>query len=92
MARLQRPHLGGNAEQLPKEILDMGRQIDQQIRFARMPEPVRIASRRHQPLVQRGIALGQMRDKSPVEAREPVPVVQIGERKPVFENEIRHTA
>ncbi len=72
MARLQRPHLDGNAEQMPKEILDMRRQIDQQVGFARMPEPVRIAPRRHQPLVQRGIALGQMRDKSPVEAHEPV--------------------
>ena len=56
-----------------------------------MPEPVRIAPRRHQPAVQRGIALRQMRHESPVEAREPVAVIQIGERKPVFEDEIGHT-
>ena len=33
MPRLQRPHLGRDAEQLAEKILEMRRQIDQQIEF-----------------------------------------------------------
>ena len=46
VARLQCPNLGADPEQLAEEILDMGRQIDEQVGFGRMPEPVRIAPRR----------------------------------------------
>ena len=55
MTRLQCPHIGRDAEQPAKEILDMRRQIDNEVRFGRMLEPVRIAPRRHQPLMQPGI-------------------------------------
>ena len=57
-----------------------------------MPEPVRVAPRRHQPVVQRDIARREMRDERAVEPHQPVAVVEIGEREPVFEGEIGHTA
>ncbi len=90
VARLQRANLGSDAEQRAEEILDMRRQFDQQLRFRRMSEPVRIAPPRHQPVVQRNICFGEMRDKGAIDAHEAVAIVKIGEREPVREKEIGH--
>ncbi len=90
MPRLQGPHLGRDPEQLAEKILDMRRQIDDEVRFGRMPEPLRIAPRRHQSMVQRSIAFGKMADKRPIDPHQPVAVVKIGERKFVFQAEVEH--
>ena len=68
--RLQRPHLGGDAEQLADEILEMRREIDQQVGFSLAVERLGCGARRHQPVVQRHVGRGEMRDKGAVEPHQ----------------------
>src|SRR6202022_4547201 len=90
VARLQRSDLGSNAEQLADEILEMGGQLDDEVGLGLMLDRVRIASRRHQPVVQRDVALSEMSDERLVEPNEAVAVVKIREGEPVLEGEIGH--
>ena len=90
MARLQRLHLVRDPEQIAEEILDVRRQFDEQIRLSLMLEPVRIAPRRHQPIVQSNIAVGEMANKRPIDAYETVAIIEIGETEAVRENKIGH--
>ncbi len=57
MPRLQGSCFRADAEQLAQKIFDVGRQLDEQLGLGRMTEAVRIASRRHQPMVQAAIGL-----------------------------------
>ena len=90
MTRLQCPHVGRDAEQPAKEILDMWRQIDNEVRLGRMLEPVRIAPCRHQPLMQPGIDFREMANKRPIDPRETAAIIEIGETEAMRENEIGH--
>jgi hypothetical protein len=90
MRRRQSPHLARNAEQLADKILEMRRQIDQQVRFLARFQRRRVAPRRHQAIVQLHLAGREMRDKSTIQAHEPVAIVKIGEHEAVLENKIRH--
>ena len=91
MTRLQCLHLGRDVEQPAKEILDMRRQIDNQVRLGRMPEAFRIAPCRHQPLMQPGIDFHEMADKRPIDPNETGAIIEIGETETMRENEIGHT-
>jgi len=55
-----------------------------------MLDRVRGASPRHQPVVQRDIARGQMGDERPIDTHETSAIVKIGYRKPVREDKIGH--
>jgi hypothetical protein len=90
MAGLQFAHRSGDAEQVGKKIFEVGRQIDEQACFVMPAEPVGVGSRRHQPIVQRAVARSEMGDKSAVDPDEAVALVEIGERKPVLQDEIGH--
>ncbi len=90
VARLQRADFGADPEQRPEEILDMRRQIDNQIGFGRMPEPVGVAPRRHQPGVQCLIRVGEFGDKGAIEPQKPLAIIEIGEFKPVFQVDFGH--
>ena len=90
MARLQRPHLRRDAEQLAEEILDMRRQLDQQIQFPGVPKGLGIAPRRHQPVMQRAIRRREIRDESPIDAHETVAVVEVGEGEREWQRQIGH--
>jgi len=90
MALLQRPNLGLDAEQLTGEILEMGREIDQQVRFVEALDRVRVAPRRHQSVVQTDINRSEMRDECTIEADQTLAGVKIGAGEPVLEDEIGH--
>src|SRR5215467_9199172 len=68
----------------------MGREVDEQVRLLVPLDGIRVAPRRHQPVVQTGIGLGEMRNKRPVEASQRLAVVKIGKGKPVLEGEFVH--
>ena len=90
MTRLQRPYIRLDAKQRADEILEVRREIDQEVGFVEALDRIRIAPRRHQPIMQPDIGLGEMGNKHPIKANEPVAVVKIGERKPVLEDEAGH--
>ena len=90
MARLQCPYLFGDPEQIAEKVFDVRGQLDEQIGFRLAPKPLRIAPRRHQPIVQRDITFGEMANKHPIDARQTVAVVEVGEIQAVRENEVGH--
>ena len=47
-------------------------------------------ARRHQPVVQRDVDGGEVRDKGAIEPDQPITVVKVGESEPVFQGEIGH--
>ena len=65
-------------------------EIDQQIGFRLAIERLGVGARRHQPVVQRYVAGGEMRDKGAVETDQALALVQIGKREPVFQGEFGH--
>ena len=65
MARLQHSQLGCDPEQLAEEIFEMGREIDQQVRFVEPLDRVGVAPSRHQPVMQTDITLGQVTQQTP---------------------------
>ena len=77
MARLQGPHLRGNAEQFADEILHMRGGIDQQIGFGFTVEAVGRGARRHQPVMQCDIARGEMRNEDPVQTNQSSAIVEV---------------
>ena len=87
---LKRPNLAGNAEEIADEILEMSRQIDDQIGFGLAVERVGRRARRHQPVVQRQFRRGELSDKRAVEPHQPVALVKIGKTEPVFQGEFDH--
>ncbi len=88
MTRLERAHLGLDAEEVADEILEMQREIDQQLGVRLGLERIGIAPRRHQAIVQLGVDRGEPRDEGRVEAHEAFPAVQILEGETVLESEI----
>ena len=68
----------------------MRREIDQQIGFGLAVERFGLGARRHQPVVQRDVAGGEMRDKGAIEPDQPVALVKIGKSEPVFQGEFGH--
>ncbi len=76
---------------MPEKILEVRRQIDDEVRLGPGCEPVGIGARRHQPVVQPDLARRQMPDKGAVEPHQPVAVVKIGEGKPMPQGEPAHT-
>ncbi len=90
VARLERPHLAGNAEEVAEEVLEMRREIDQQLAFALAVKRLGRGARRHQPIVQRRLGGGEMRDKGAVEPHEAVALIEIGKGQPVLQGEFGH--
>jgi len=90
VARLQGAHLAGDPEQLAEEILDIWRQIDEQVAFGLAVERLGLGAPRHQPRVQTDIGRREMRDKGAIEPDQPVALVKIGKTEPVFQGEIGH--
>ena len=90
MARLQRPHLGGDPEQLADEILEMRREIDEQVRISALLDAPRDRAApssaghaaRHRPRPDAR--------QTPDRADQAVPVIKIGEREPVLKDEVGH--
>lgn len=82
VARLQRPHFVCDAEQVSDEILEMGCRIDQKVRLAPVLDRAWLMPRCRQPAMQRDISLGEMGDKSPVEAHEAVAIVRPANESP----------
>ena len=90
VARLQCAHLTGDPEQLAEEILDMRREIDEQVAFGLAVERLRLGAPRHQPRVQTDIGGREVRDKGAIEPDQPVALVKIGKTEPVFQGEVGH--
>src|ERR1051325_10618043 len=90
MPRLQGPYLGGDAEQLAEEILEMRREIDQEIALGLAIDRFRIGATRYQPVVQGRVGRGEMRDKGAVEPDQPGALEKVGKREPVLQGEIGH--
>ena len=90
MARLQLSDLGFDPEQPADKVLQMRREIDQQVGFLEPLDRVGVAPRRHHPFMQSDIAPGQVGNKRPIEPHEAVAIIKIGEREPVLEDEIGH--
>ena len=88
--RLQRADLAGDAEEVADKIFEMRRQIDEKIGFVLAVERIGLGARRHQPVVQRRLDGGEMRDKGAVEPHQPVALVKIGKTEPVFQGEFGH--
>jgi hypothetical protein len=88
--RLQRADLAGDAEEVADEIFEMRRQIDEEIGFVLAVERIGLGARRHQPVVQRRLDGGEMRDKGAVEPDQPVALVKIGKTEPVLQGEFGH--
>jgi hypothetical protein len=84
MTRLERPDIRLDAEKPAEKILEMGREIDEEVRFVEALNRVRLAPRRHQPVMQPNVGLGEVGNKRPINANEPVAVVKIGEAQPVL--------
>ena len=75
VAGLQVADFGRDAEQLADEVLDCRGEIDQQIGFRLAIERIGVGARRHQPVVQRYVAGGEMRDKGAVETDQALALV-----------------
>ena len=87
MTRLERAHLSLDPEEIADEILEMRREVDQQLRVHLGLERVGIAPRRHQPVVQIRIGRAEPCDERRIETHEPVAAVQILEGEIVLELE-----
>ena len=90
MARLERAHLGFDGEQAAEKILEMRREIDDQVGLGLLVERGRVGARGHQPVVQRHIARGEMRDELAVEPDQPAAVVKLGKFEPVLQCKVGH--
>ena len=90
MPRLQIADFGRDAEQLADEVLDFRGEVDQQIGFRLAIERLGVGARRHQAVVQRYVAGGEVRDKGAVKTDQALALVQIGKREPVFQGEFGH--
>ena len=66
------------------------REIDQQVGFRLAVERIGCGARRHQPVVQRHFAGGEMRDKGAVEPDQALALVKIGKAEPVLQGEFGH--
>ena len=74
---LQSLDLGRNAEQGADEILDMGRQIDQQLGLVLAVERAGIEPGRHQPVMEIDVAVLQLGNESLIEADQAVALVKL---------------
>ena len=88
VARLERAHLGFDAEQRRDEILEVRRERDQQLRLvlARSSASGRCA-RRGEPVGERRVSAAQVRDEQRVDARRALADVEVGEREAGGERE-----
>src|SRR5262249_866349 len=82
---LQRGKLGGDAEQLADEVVEHGRELDDQLGLRLARDGVGGSPSSHQPAVQAGVAALEQIDEGAVEAHEAVAAVQI--RKPQLKAE-----
>ena len=73
-----------------EKILEMRRDIDDQIGLGLLVERGGVSARSHQPVVQRHIARREMRDKLAVEPDKPTAVVKLGKFEPVLQCKVGH--
>src|SRR5579871_4778963 len=90
MARLQRPDVCADAEEIADEILEMRRQFGHKVRLILVRYRLGIAAPRQQPIVQRNVRRGEMSDESGVDPGEPVAAVEILEGDAILESEFCH--
>ena len=86
--RLQRADFRPDAEEVGQKILEMRRQIDQQVGLVLGRERCGIAPRRDEAVMQRHIARREMGDEGRVERHEPVAGIKPREGEAVFQGEI----
>ena len=87
MLRLERAHLGVDAEQRGEKVLQVRPERNQQLGFALAVQRVGVRARRDQAGREGRVRRAQMRDEQPVDARRAVDRVQVGEGQAVRELE-----
>ena len=82
--------IGPDAEQQPDEILEMGREVQQQRTLRRRLKAVGKAAPGQQPSGQRLVGGGEMIEKRPVDAGETVRLIEIGKTEAEAESKRAH--
>ena len=90
MPRLHARNLGRDAEQLADEILEMRREIDEEIGLILRGQFLGRGAAGGDQRKEAGIGRLKMRHESGVEPREPVTVIEIREVQTMLQYQIRH--